>query len=262
MKGHNIRAEVTFLAYAAILKYGFPLILLFLLIGCFGTVENTGPIPDQDSSISTHLVAYVSDGDSIVLRYAIKYEFDGEIKYINRIRYIGIDAPEYNEPYYQAAKALNKSLVHGKRIRLELDKERVDRYNRLLAYVYVGDTFVNAEMVRRGYARAVRMEPNTKYADLFQQLEREAREQRRGMWVSREISQDAGSDPQAEESEAATEAQEHRYVASKNSDVFHVPSCQWVQKIAEENKVYFSTYKEGIDSGRRPCRVCRPDEGE
>jgi len=234
------------------------IIALVFLLGCASGIEWVDPGAKE----TTALVHYVADGDSIVIRYAIKCEDDGEIKYIHRIRYIGIDTPEYNAPYYQAARALNKSLVHGKRIRLEFDREKVDRYKRLLAYVYVGDTFVNAEMVRRGYARANRIDPNTKYADLFEQLEQEARDQRRGMWASRELSQDAGPDLPAEEPKAATEAQEGRYVASKNSDIFHVPSCQWAQRIAEENRVYFTTYKEAIDSGRRPCRVCRPEAEE
>ncbi len=64
------------------------------------------------------------------------------------------------------------------------------------------------------------------------------------------------------EPEAVADAKEHGYVASKNSDVFHVRSCQWAQRIAEGNKVYFGTYQEALDSGRRQCKVCKPKESK
>jgi endonuclease YncB( thermonuclease family) len=49
----------------------------------------------------------------------------------------------------------NRKLVQGQTVRLELDVQERDRYGRLLAYVYVGDTMVNAELVAQGYARAL-----------------------------------------------------------------------------------------------------------
>lgn len=201
----------------------------FLLVGYPANIE--GMKPDQ---AVTALVSRVTDGDSISISRGIRLTFNGKVKNITGVRYIGIDTPEYDEPLYQAARALNKSLVYGKRVRLEFDKERIDRYSRLLAYVYVEDTFVNAEMVRRGYARADRIEPNTKHAELFQRLEREAREQRLGMWSLSEMVQDV--EPTGDhEKEIAKPESEHKYIASKGSDVFHLPSCQWAKRIAEAN---------------------------
>ena len=55
-------------------------------------------------------------------------------------------------------------------MRLVFDAERRDVYGRLLAYVYVGDEFVNAELVRRGYARTLTIPPNDRYAALFDRL--------------------------------------------------------------------------------------------
>lgn len=112
----------------------------------------------------------------------MKLVVKGGEKRIRSLRYIGVDSPEYNEPYYQAAKALNKSLVYGKRVRLEFDQERVDKYKRLLAYVYVGDVFVNAELVRRGYARTYTIGRNIRYRNLFRQLEKQAKQKRLGIW--------------------------------------------------------------------------------
>src|SRR6185295_15463235 len=67
---------------------------------------------------------------------------------------------------------------------LELDAEHRDRYGRLLAYVWVGPTMVNAELVRGGYARALPIPPNLRHARLFAALESAARAARRGLWAS------------------------------------------------------------------------------
>jgi micrococcal nuclease len=72
--------------------------------------------------------------------------------------------------------------VEGKEVRLEFDAQWRDKYRRLLAYVYLGDTMLNAELVRQGYAQVATFPPNVKYQELFLKLQREAREDRRGLW--------------------------------------------------------------------------------
>jgi endonuclease YncB( thermonuclease family) len=57
-----------------------------------------------------------------------------------------------------------------------------DKYRRLLAYVYVGDTMLNAELVRQGYAQVATFPPNVKYQELLLKLQREARQAKRGWW--------------------------------------------------------------------------------
>ena len=93
-----------------------------------------------------------------------------------QVRYLGI------EPLGHAATEANRHLVQGKHVWLELDVPLRDSDGRLLAYVYVGDRMVNAELVRQGYAQANTVPPSGKYAHLFQQLQREAREAGRGVW--------------------------------------------------------------------------------
>ena len=126
------------------------------------------------------LVRWVADGDTVRIS-------TGEY-----VRYIGIDTPELHHPkkpvqfYGREAAEFNRHLVEGKKIRLEFDVERHDKFHRLLAYVYLPDgTFVNAELVRQGYARLMTFPPNVKYADLFRKLQTEAREAKRGLWGSR-----------------------------------------------------------------------------
>jgi len=99
------------------------------------------------------------------------------------VRYIGVDTPEIGELYYLEAKKANLNLVGGERIQLEKDVEDKDEYGRLLRYVWVDGIMVNAELVRLGYAYSYSYPPNLKYQAHFLQLEREAREQKRGLWT-------------------------------------------------------------------------------
>jgi micrococcal nuclease len=107
-----------------------------------------------------------------------------------RVRYIGVDTPESVKPgtpvqcYAKRAAAANAALVAGRRVRLVGDVEHRDRYGRLLAYVYrTGDgAFVNALLVRDGFARTLTIAPNVAHAAEFARLARTAREAGRGLW--------------------------------------------------------------------------------
>ena len=136
-------------------------LLILLLCGC------TAP-PD------TARVTRVIDGDTIVI----------EGNY--RVRYIGIDTPEVHpemEAFGLEAWQANRELVKGKVVYLEKDVSEVDKYGRLLRYVYVDDIFVNAELVRQGLAYAQPYSPDTKHQDYLEQLEQEARQAGRGIWA-------------------------------------------------------------------------------
>ena len=106
------------------------------------------------------------------------------------VRYIGVDTPETVRPgspvecFGRAASRANERLVEGERVRLVHDVESHDRYGRRLAYVYrVRDgLFVNAELVRRGFATAATYPPNVAHADQLAGLARAARQARRGLW--------------------------------------------------------------------------------
>jgi len=95
-----------------------------------------------------------------------------------------MNTPEMDEFCGSEAKAVNVGLVEGQTVRLVKDVSETDRYGRLLRYVYVGDIFVNAELVRQGYANAATYPPDVAYADLFVQLEAEARAAGRGCWAA------------------------------------------------------------------------------
>jgi micrococcal nuclease len=123
----------------------------------------------------------------IVDRDTIDVQLDGRRV---RVRYIGINTPETKhprkgvEPFGKEASAANRRLVEGQTVRLELDVQPWDRYQRLLAYVYVGDVMVNAELVRLGFAQVATYPPNVQYQERFLALQHEAREAKRGLWGS------------------------------------------------------------------------------
>lgn len=123
----------------------------------------------------------VIDGDTMVLE-------NDKI-----VRYIGIDAPETSrgqECFANESTLKNKELVLGKLVRLKKDVSETDRYQRLLRYIWVEEVFVNEQLVREGFATAATYPPDVAYAELFKEAEREARENKRGLWreCSEEIS--------------------------------------------------------------------------
>jgi len=136
--------------------------------------ESSKPPPTDESIV---LVTRVIGGDTI------------EISSGAKVRYIGIDTRETAHPskplecFGKEAREKNRQLVEGKLVRLEKDISETDRYGRLLRYVWVEDIFVNEHLVRQGYAYAYTYPPDVKYAELFAQAQREARENNRGLWA-------------------------------------------------------------------------------
>jgi micrococcal nuclease len=124
-------------------------------------------------------VARAVDGDTIEARIGDRLE---------DVRYIGVDTPETVKPgtpvqcFGHRASRYDRGLVEHRRVRLVFGVERRDVYGRLLAYVYIGHRFVNADLVRRGLARTLTIPPNDRYAGLFQRLELGAARAGRGLW--------------------------------------------------------------------------------
>lgn len=132
--------------------------------GLASTSETAEPQSD------TYTVTYIVDGDTF------------EVESGERVRPIGIDSPERGQPYFAEARAKMTELVLNKEVRLEKDISEIDRWGRLLRYVYVGDLFVNLEMVRLGYANSYTYPPDVKYQDQILAAEQEARNAGIGLW--------------------------------------------------------------------------------
>lgn len=109
---------------------------------------------------------------------------------VETVRYIGINAKQTTQAAKGSGRSggdvadVNRQLVARQQVRLELDVQERDRAGRLLAYVFVADRMVNAELVRRGSAETMTIQPNVRYRDLFVALEQEARDDRRGLWAN------------------------------------------------------------------------------
>ena len=159
--------------------------ILLALVGILVLLRDSGMGPCQvvaesttrggaDPSVASSGVTAqrIVDGDDVILGSN------------ERVRYIGIDAPEPERPHFEEAVEFHRALVEGKQVSLEKDVSETDRYGRLLRYVYVGEVMVNAEMVREGWAKAERYPPDLKYADCFDELQSDAQKARRGIWAN------------------------------------------------------------------------------
>jgi micrococcal nuclease len=189
---------------------------------------SAGDVPAQN----LFTVKWVNDGDTIVLT-------DGQ-----RVRYIGINSPEIDhdrqkaQPFGYAAKNYNKQMVLNRKIRLEFDQERHDRYGRLLAYVFLPDgIFLNEHMLQKGYAFFLFRKPNLKYNQRLLKAQQEAMKARKGIWNS-------------------WSEQKKRYVASRNSRRFHMESCPNARKIKQRNRTYFDTKWDAFKAGYAPAGGC------
>jgi micrococcal nuclease len=177
MRLHNLhKIQIHFMGLrCAILLAGF-------LISC-------NPAGRDQEITGYYTVMSVVDGDTFRVD-------DGSAKGL-KIRLIGIDAPETrksehkNVGYYGVeAKNYLRQMIGNKQVKLVFDVERYDQYGRTLAYAYLRDgTFINADLVKNGYARVVTFPPNVRFADVFYSLQRKARLQKKGMWKDQNIQQ-------------------------------------------------------------------------
>jgi micrococcal nuclease len=199
----------------------------------------------------TILEAYVTsviDGDTISIETD---EFE------DKVRFIGVDCPELSHPEekYYAQKALRytkKNLLY-KKVWLEFDVQKRDRHGRLLAYVWlkppkefsedeIRENMFNARLLLDGYAKIYTYPPNVKYVNFFIKFQREAVENKTGLW----------------EEDSFIEESANYYIGNMRTKVFHRPTCEWAQKISKYNRIEFKTKTEAILQGFRACRVCNP----
>lgn len=138
-------------------------VLLGLILG----LGRVGAIGAADLSAR---VRNVVDGDTVVLQAG------------QRLRYLGINAPERGEAFADEATRRNRRLVRGREVKLEFDAEREDRYGRLLAYVWADGEMVNETLLREGLAHVFVIPPNLRYYHRFLAIQEEARRRRVGLW--------------------------------------------------------------------------------
>lgn len=122
------------------------------------------PLPDL-SRAEQATVTRVIDGDTIdVLMNGTEY----------RVRYVGVNTPERDEVCYSEASNANRALVGGQSIQMLRDQSGTDQYGRLLRYIFVGEHFVNAELVANGWAEAVEYNNDRRFTADFRRIEAQA----------------------------------------------------------------------------------------
>jgi micrococcal nuclease len=202
-------------------------LVLALALGC-----GQSPDPPREAKVTR-----VIDGDTAELAGGA------------RVRFLGIDAPEMARDGRPAdflapqSKEYVVGLIQGKTVRLEYDRERYDRYGRLLAYLYLPDgSMVNLAMVRQGLARVYSQAPNLRYQDTLNAAQQEAMAAGRGLW----------------QKPLAQQQTEAYYIGNKNSLRLHRPNCPLAARMKPANRVRFNSLQAAYSQGYSPCRSCKP----
>jgi micrococcal nuclease len=201
-------------------------------------------------------VTRIVDGDTIHVQMP-----DGAPE---KVRFIGVDSPEpttENGTYGEKATEFTENALSGKTVYLETDVELRDKYDRLLAHIWlempdavndaeIRDHLFNAHLLLAGYANLLTIPPDVKYVDYLQGYESEARAASLGLWAPPPVV--ATPELTTEKPTAAA------YIANKNTRKFHYASCGSVNQMNESNKVPYSSRDAAVADGYVPCKNCRP----
>ena len=187
---------------------------------------------EYSSSQTLFAVKWVNDGDTIVLT-------NGQ-----RVRYIGINTPEIDyenqkaQPFGYEARSFNKKLVLSQKIRLEFDKERHDRYGRLLAYIFLADgSILNARLLQNGLAFYLYRRPNVKYNNVLLKAQQDAMKAQKGLWRN-------------------WREKRETYIGNRKSRRFHLVACPYAKNIKWKNRTTFSTKWDAFHAGYAPAKKC------
>ena len=143
------------------------------------STTKTSSLSPQTKTTSAKVTG-VTDGDTLYVLMNDRKE---------KVRLIGIDTPESVHRDHEKntregiiASKYTRQHLAGQQVELEFDAQERDKYGRLLAYVWVGDTLFNNQLLEEGYAQIATYPPNVRYVDQFKETEKIARENQRGFW--------------------------------------------------------------------------------
>jgi micrococcal nuclease len=216
-------------------------------------------LPSYGSDIVSGKCLRVIDGDTIEVEYNNKRD---------KVRLIGVDTPETKDPrkpvqyFGKEATEFTKKAVEGKNVRLEFDQTLRDKYDRLLAYVYLPNgEMLNAKIIKEGYGHAYIKYP-FKYLEEFRNYEKQAREKGLGLWGKRDVKENpkkarAPNETTYKEetsSEPSTgQEQEETVYVTRTGKKYHREYCSYLRR----SKIPISK-KQAISSGYTPCSRCNP----
>lgn len=157
-----------------------------------------------------------------------------------KVRYTGVDAPDKGKPFFEMCCNANRLLVENRKVRVQSDAVVTEAGGRPLLYVYAGEVFINAELIKNGYGLVAAHDGNFQNRDFFLALQQEARKNRKGLWAFED------------------QSDEPYYVGSKSGKIFHRPSCIHVKGLAFNDRLIFRTKAEALTGGYRQDWRCCP----
>ncbi|HEX5564126.1 MAG TPA: thermonuclease family protein, partial [Sporosarcina sp.] len=220
------------------------------------TTAKPAPVKKTETSGTTAQVPVklvkTIDGDTIKVLYNGKEM---------NVRYLLIDTPETNhprlgkQPFGEEAKERNRQLVNSGALTLEFDiGERLDKYDRLLAYVYVDGKSVQKTLLAEGLARVAYVyPPNTRHLTPFEEAQAEAKKKGLGIWSVENYATDSGfnSDAAPKTSSSGSTAVTPKAPSTTASKPAATPSTnvaggqEWFQNCTELRKKYPSGVPQG-----------------
>ncbi len=174
-----------------IVVFSIAIILLLSVLSCTPTSQSPSYTPPPAPSTPAPIPAPVPALTPVTgerTQATVVRVIDGDTIEVNiggrlyRVRYIGMDTLERGQVGYEEATLANAQLVSNRIVGLEKDVSETDRYGRLLRYVWVEESMVNAILVASGYAQVATYPPDVKYQNEFLELQRQARESGLGLW--------------------------------------------------------------------------------
>ena len=227
---------------------------LFILLFISACSFSTSNIEIPENTIPA-TVDRVVDGDTLKVTLEEREE---------TIRLLLVDTPETKhpskpvQPFGPEASDFAKDQLEGKKVGIEIDVSERDKYGRLLAYVWIGDQMFNEMLLEEGLARVAYIyQPNVKYVDQFQKIQRQAQEKGKGIWSIEDYVQDEGFDEEAETNNSPTgekapsdKCQIKGNINSKGEKIYHVPEGSYYEITKAEEM--FCSKTEAEAAGFRP----------
>ncbi|MBD7963278.1 thermonuclease family protein [Fictibacillus norfolkensis] len=222
--------------------------IVFLMSGCsYLTSNDEQRIPVK--------VEKVVDGDTIKVRV------DGKLE---TVRFLLVDTPESvhpSKPIQPFSKEASKhagDMLKDADVQLELGIGERDKYGRLLAYVYADGKSVQESLLKKGLARvAYVFEPNTKYVDQYESIQKQAQKEGVGIWSLENYVQEDGYVSDNDEDKPEDQAKNEDCtikgnISSSGGKIYHLESGRYY-KVTKPEK-WFCTEKEAMDSGFRKSK--------
>ncbi len=238
------------------IRIRLPFLFIIVFLSACATLTSDTEIKENTIPAT---VDRVVDGDTLKVTLEDRYR-------VETIRLLLVDTPETKhpskpiQPYGPEASQFAKEKLEGKEIGVEIDVSERDKYGRLLAYVWLGDQMFNEMLLEEGLARVAYIyQPNVKYVDTFQEIQRKAQEEGKGIWSIEDYVREEGFNESFEASDSTSSDKGSQggcdikgNINSKGDKIYHVPEGSYYEITKAEEM--FCTTDEAEQAGFRPSQ--------